>query len=389
MSPRLDVALIAPYPPRGVRHGGHSGVASYTANLAHGLVEHGVDVTVIAPELPGDPAEYTDGAVAVRRAFPLGGRAMPSALAAARATGARLVHVQWELFLYGRAGPLGLLPALARSRVGRSAAPVVTTLHQVVDPATVDHRYARLHRLAVPSPVARLGIAGLQAAITTTATATIVHEEPFRRVVPRSTVIPHGIEKVGPMDRLAARARLGLDGNRLVVVCFGFVAPYKGVELLLDAAGWTGPDVAVVVAGGDHPRMGGEQGFAAELRARYGDVARFTGWVPDDDVPAWFAAADLALFPYPKPFSSSGALALALAHGTPVLLSPALARCAGAPSVLAAPMEARPLARRLDELATDAGALDELRRWTALLAAGRQWPAVAQQHVRLYEELST
>jgi glycosyltransferase involved in cell wall biosynthesis len=309
MPPRPDVALIAPYPPRGVRHGGHSGVASYTANLAHGLVEHGVDVTVIAPELPGDPAEYSDGAVAVRRAFPLGGRAMPSALAAARATDARLVHVQWELFLYGRAGPLGLLPALARSRVGRSAAPVVITLHQVVDPATVDQRYARLHRLAVPSPVARLGIAGLQATITTTATATIVHEEPFRRVVPRSTVIPHGIEKVGPADRLAARARLGLDGNRLVVVGFGFVAPYKGVELLLHAAGWTGPGVEVVVAGGDHPRMRGEHGFAAELRARYGDVARFTGWVPDDDVPAWFAAADLALFPYPKPFSSSGALA--------------------------------------------------------------------------------
>jgi glycosyltransferase involved in cell wall biosynthesis len=143
----------------------------------------------------------------------------------------------------------------------------------------------------------------------------------------------------------------------------------------------------VVVAGGEHPRMGGERGFAAELQTRYGDVARFTGWVPDDEVSSWFGAADLALFPYPKPFSASGALALALAHGTPVLLSPALARCAGAPSVLAAPMEVRPLARRLDELAADRAALDELRQWTALLAAGRQWPAVARRHIRLYEEL--
>ena len=71
-----------------------------------------------------------------------------------------------------------------------------------------------------------------------------------------------------------------------------------------------------------------------------------------------------------------------------MLLSPALARCAGAPSVLAAPMEARPLARRLDELAADRVALDELRQWTALLAAGRQWPAVARRHIRLYEEIS-
>jgi glycosyltransferase involved in cell wall biosynthesis len=384
MSPPLDVTLVAPYPPQGVLHGGHSGVASYTANLAHGLAEHGVGVTVVAPELDGDPAEFSDGAVAVRRSFPLGHRAMPRALAAARAADARLVHLQWELFLYGRFALVGLLPALGRARLCRSSAPIVTTLHQVVQPAAVDRRYARLHRLTVPAPVARLGIAGVQAAITATATATIVHEEPFRGIVPGAAVIPHGIEKMAPVDRAAARARLGLD-DRLVVLCFGFVAPYKGLELVLEAARRTSPGVEVVVAGGEHPRMTGDRGFDAELRRRYGTVARFTGWVPDDAVSSWFGAADVALFPYPQPFSSSGALALALAHGTPVLLSPALARCAGAPNVLTAPMEAGALARRLDELAGDRPALDELREWTGLLAAGRQWPAVAQQHIRLYE----
>ena len=83
--------------------------------------------------------------------------------------------------------------------------------------------------------------------------------------------------------------------------------------------------------------------------------------MPDEHVGAWFTAADLAVFPYPKPFASSGVLALALAHGTPVLLSPALARCAGAPNVLAAPMTPAGLARRLDELAGDPDQLDELR----------------------------
>jgi glycosyltransferase involved in cell wall biosynthesis len=386
MSLPLDVALVAPYPPQGVRHGGHSGVASYTANLAHGLVEHGVGVTVVAPELDGDPAEFGDGAVKVRRAFRPGPRAVPSALAAARATDARLVHLQWELFLYGPSALVGLFPALGLARLRRSSAPIVATLHQVVQPATVDRRYAQLHQLAVPALVARTGIAAVQSAIAAGARATIVHEEPFRNVVPDAAVIPHGIEKVPPGDRLAARARLGLD-DRLVVLCFGFVAPYKGLELVLEAARRTSPGVQVVVAGGEHPRMSGDDGFAAALRRRYDDAARFTGFVPDDAVSSWFGAADVALFPYPKPFSSSGALALALAHGTPVLLSPALARCAGAPSVLTAPMEAGPLARRLDALAGDRPALDELRRWTALLAAGRQWPAVAKQHIQLYEDV--
>lgn len=379
-----DVALIAPYPPAGERHGGHSGVASYTANLADGLATAGLRVQVIAPELDGDPDEFADGDVQVRRAFALGPGALPAAMRAAREVDAQVVHLQFELFLYG--GPrslLGLLPALGRSLGG---APLVTTMHQVVEPATIDRAYTRLHRVAAPATVARAGIATVQASISRASAATIVHEEPFRRVLPDATVIPHGIEGAGRGDRAEGRALLGLD-DRFVVMCFGFLAPYKGIELVLEAARLTGRRVQVVVAGGEHPRMVGSDGFGAELRARYGDVAHFTGWVTDDDVATWFTAADLAVFPYPKPFASSGVLALALAHDTPVLLSPALARCAGAPSVLAAPMRPAALAARLDGLAADPEALDELRRWTGVLAAGRRWPAVARRHADLYEEV--
>lgn len=384
---RPDVTLVAPYPPAGERHGGHSGVASYTANLAHGLVASGLDVEVVAPELDGDPETFSDGPIRVRRAFPLGPRALPRAMRAAAERSPRVVHLQFELFLYGGPSSLaGLLPALGPGKRALGDTPLVTTMHQVVEPSTIDRRYTRLHRVATPAVVARSGIAGVQAAITRASAATIVHEEPFRRVLPGATVIPHGIEQATPVDRATARERLGL-GDRFVVLCFGFLAPYKGIELVLEAARDLPAGIEVVVAGGEHPRMEAGGGFGAELRLQYADVARFTGWVPDGDVASWFGAADLAVFPYPKPFASSGVLALALAHGTPVLLSPALARCAGAPNVLAAPMTPRPLARRIIALADDAAALEELRGWSAVLAAGRQWDAVAQRHAELYEEV--
>ena len=105
-------------------------------------------------------------------------------------------------------------------------------------------------------------------------------------------------------------------------------------------------------------------------------------------MPLWFAAADIAVFPYPKPFSSSGALALALSFGTPVLLSPALARCAGAPTATAVALEAPAIAARLDDLARDRAALDAAAAWSAVLAAGRSWPAVAERHAHVYEEVS-
>ncbi len=358
-------------------------MASYTANLAQALVASGRRVSVIAPEMAGDPDRFDDGEVDVRRAFPFGRRALPAAMRAARDTGAPIVHLQFELFLYGGLPSLAGLPAL----VGRAGVPLVTTVHQVVEPSSVDRAYTRLHRVGAPAVVARRGIGAVQGAITRASAATIVHEQPFRRVLPGATVIPHGIETTEPLDRRAARRALDLD-ERFTVLCFGFLAPYKGIELVLDAARRTTGHVQVVVAGGEHPRMvGAAAGFGAELRARYGDVARFTGWVPDGDVARWFSAADLAVFAYPRPFASSGVLALALAHGTPVVLSPALARCAGAPSTLAAPMDAPGLAARIDALAADESQLEELRQWSGVLAAGRSWPVVAARHHELYEEV--
>jgi glycosyltransferase involved in cell wall biosynthesis len=234
--------------------------------------------------------------------------------------------------------------------------------------------------------MASAGIAAVQGAVARASAATIVHEDAFRRVVPTATVIPHGVESVTPLERGIARRRLGLD-DRFVALCFGFIAPYKGIETVLAAAHVAGSAVHVVVAGGEHPRMAGADGFAATLMGAHGDVATFTGWVADDDVTAWFSAADVAVFAYPRPFSSSGAFALALAHGTPALLSPPLARDVGAPSVMTVPLDARSLAARLDELAADAAALDALRSWSAVLAAGRRLPVVAAAHARLYEEV--
>lgn len=384
---RPDVAVIAPYPPAGTHHGGSSGVASYTANLTRGLAADGLDVTVVAPRLDGDPPEFRDGAVGVRRAFPLGRRALPAAIRAAAELRPRLVHLQWELFLYGGPSSLvGLLPALAATRRVDDA-PLVTTMHQVVDPASVDRAYTALHRVSAPALVARAGIAGVQTAITRASDATIVHEEAFRRVLRAATVIPHGVELPGPADRATARARLGL-GDELTAMCFGFLAPYKGFEIALEAAALAGPAVHLVVAGGEHPRLAGRAagGYGEALRREH-PHATFTGYVPDGDVARWFAAADIVLLPYPRPFSASGVLALALAHGTPVLMSPALARCAGAPSVLTAPLHPVALGAALQRLAADPAALAELRRWTRVLARGRRWSAVARRTAELYEEV--
>ncbi len=378
-----DVAIVSPYPNAGERHGGFSGVASYTAQLASALAAEGASVEVLAPHEPGQPSRGQDGAVTVLRCFARGRRALPDALAAARAGGARTVHLQHETFLYG--GPSSVPPlAPALARLSRSPARSVVTMHHVVAGSAVDRGFTRLHRVAAPAALARVGLAGVHAAISRLADRVIVHEPAFADTIRGAAVIPHGVESVPTPDRAEARARLGLEADRLAVLCFGFIAPYKGLEPALQAAAAAGPAVELIVAGGEHPRLvAGGDGYAAELRERH-PHARFTGYVPDADVAGWFAAADVALFLYPRPVSTSGGLALAFAHGTAVLLSPELAATTGAPQALVAPRDAAALADRLRLLAENTADLQGLRDGARELGGDRAWSAVARRHLDIY-----
>ncbi|MGH2699987.1 MAG: glycosyltransferase, partial [Actinomycetota bacterium] len=374
-----------PYPSVGERQGGNGGVSSYSANLARALRDQGLGVTVIAPFQRGCPPVEVDAGVEVRRTFDLGARALPRAARAAVGTGASVVHLQHEMFLYGGPSWIAGLPA-GLGILRRAGAGPVVTMHQVVEPATVDASFTRLHRVRVPAPVARAGIFGVQETIRRIAPTTIVHETSFADTLPGTEVVPHGVELASPRDRAEARGRFGLD-SRLTVLCFGYVAPYKGLEAALDAARLAGTEIDLVIAGGAHPRLAGRDDYQRELVRQFGEVARFTGYVPEEEVARWFAAADVALLPYPKPFSSSGALALALAYGTPVLVSDELARTTAAPSSLATSIEPTRLADRLVALREPAR-LEMLRRVSLSLARDRGWPEVARRHLSLYREVS-
>lgn len=379
-----DIALVTPYPNLTTGRPAASGVASYAQNLARHLAADGTDVVVMAPREDGEDAVADDKGVRVVRPYARGAAALPVAVRAARETGARLVHLQFELFLFGGKRSLAGLPiALSLLRSGDTRS--VVTLHQVVRPRDVDGSFTRMHRMTAPRHVARAGLAGVQGTISRLSDAVVVHEHGFADIVRRARVIPHGVEFVEPPDRETARAHLGLD--RFTALCFGFIAPYKGLELALEAARRAGDEVDLVVAGGAHPRVDQRDGYASRLAARWGDAARFTGYVPPHDVSHWFAAADIVLLPYPMPHGSSGPLALALGHGTPFLMSQAMANATGAPDAVVLPDDPDRLASLLVELSRSAEQLDAIAAASSPLAADRSWPDVATAHLNLYEEV--
>src|SRR5258708_39598680 len=90
---RPDVAIVAPYPSRQQRHGGPSGVASYSANLSRALAERGATVHVVAPREPDATGSEVIGSINVDRAYERGPLALSPACDAGLRSGDACAHV--------------------------------------------------------------------------------------------------------------------------------------------------------------------------------------------------------------------------------------------------------------------------------------------------------
>ena len=168
-----------------------------------------------------------------------------------------------------------------------------------------------------------------------------------------------------------------------VVLCFGLMRPYKGIDLLLDA--WRDIDDAELWIAG-MPRMDiAPLVAAAPPNVRF--VPRFIG---DDELPAYFRRADLVVLPY-REIDQSGVLFTALAFGKPLLLSdvggfPELAATGAARTFPAG--DATALRAALQELMSDPATLTAMAERARAAADGPySWDAIARRTLDLYRSL--
>ncbi len=286
-----------------------------------------------------------------------------------RAEHADIVHFQWLP-----------IPNLDRLLVPRFPRPVVLTAHDVT-----------------PREV-RPGARGGTPAVLRAVDAVIVHSQAgARRVVAQAAVpadrvhvIPHGAftHLATLPDGPRPPALEGLEGRR-VVLFFGLVRPYKGVDLLVEALAGTPDDVVLLVVGMPRTPLAPLERRARELgladRVRF--VPRF---VADADVGAYFRRADVAVLPY-REIEQSGVLYTALAFGTPLVLSAA----GGFPEIaergaarLVEPGNVESLRTELVGLLDDEPARRALSQAALALAAGdHSWERAAALTEDLYRKL--
>jgi len=123
------------------------------------------------------------------------------------------------------------------------------------------------------------------------------------------------------LDRNDARARLGLaDSTRRLILFFGLVRPYKGLDVLLEAfrmLSATDPDVSLMVAGEFYEKPERFEPLLGEL-VRSGRLILRDRFIPNEDVHLHFRAADLVVLPY-RHATQSGIIPLAYQFGRGVV----------------------------------------------------------------------
>jgi glycosyltransferase involved in cell wall biosynthesis len=355
----------------GPTHPAPGGIVHFTAGLAAALAERG-DTLVVgwsrrfpARHYPGTIADEVSETAVTAPGEPILDLLDPRTWrrAARRITDFQpdVVVLQWWHAIHAP-----VVIALQRT-LRRTGIPVVVVCHNI-EPHETNRLWRSLTRRA-------LGGAG----------ALIVHAAALRpqaeRAAPRVPVVDGFLPvfanvaaatgPAGPDEVAALRRRVGAEASRLLLT-FGYVRPYKGVEDAIAAMAHLRTRAVLLVAG-----------ECWESPDRYRDAAEAAGvadrvvldfrYVPNDEIPAMFAAADAVVLPY-RTATQSAVAALAFAFDRPVVATRAggLAELVedGVTGALAPPSDPEALAGAIDRVLADT------RDWGSAIAdvrARRSW----------------
>lgn len=175
---------------------------------------------------------------------------------------------------------------------------------------------------------------------------------------------------------------------RPVILCFGLLRPYKGIDVLLEAFRELSDVAELWVVG--RPRMDVEA-LVAGAPAGVRWVIRY---VSEPELAECFDAADVVVLPYTETerLDFSGVLATALAFGKPTVLTDVggfseVAEIGAAR--LVPPRDPGALAAALAELLADPGARERLAEGARLAARGPySWREAAARTLALYRQIA-
>jgi glycosyltransferase involved in cell wall biosynthesis len=299
-------------------------------------------------------------------------------LRAALFTGADLLHAQWWslplVLVYGCIGAIFKL----------RGKPVVFTVHNVRG-----HEPSRLFELASRG-LFKLG------------DHFIVHTRQGRRLMQahynlpedRISVIPHGsldFQVKKQVNRDIIRQDMAIEPRQKVILLFGAIRAYKGVDIALKAFARVlleVPEAVLVIAGKLWQKWDPYQQII-DMCGIANDIRTHLDYIPANEVYRYFEAADLVLLPYRHFNSQSGIGGTAISFRKPLIVT----AVGGLPDLVAKreyvvpPEDPDGLARKIIDCLTDSHRLAAMSADAEKVAAELSWSSIAQKTVALYNQL--
>jgi glycosyltransferase involved in cell wall biosynthesis len=381
-SKSLDVTFISTYHPT------ICGIATFTENLRNSLA--GIDSSVRANVVAVDSERkniLTPNLPEVVLRIAKDERSAYTSLAKSiNVSNTDIVCIQHEFGIFGGLGGRYLLDLMELCE-----RPIVTILH------TLNHNLKPYQKI-----ILRRIVKKSDAVVTLLPTYTKDLEEIYGTSNDHHIEeIPHGIPAVQNIDKMAAKAKIGLSG-KMVMASFGLINPNKGLEYAIEALPKIiehHPTNIYLIIGQTHPniiRKYGEvyrerlEGLAYDLGIE--DNVKFINrFLPEDDLSLHLAASDIYVAPYlNRNQTSSGCLVYALAHGMAVISTPyphseyELDRSTG---ILISPHNSGEIAEAGNLLLDKPTSLFGIQKKTIELMKTRQWPNVAMQYTDLFKNV--
>lgn len=237
----------------------------------------------------------------------------------------------------------------------------------------------------------------------------IVHADSIRRQMhgqfdvdaKKLQVVPHGSNAIffdcEQLSMEAARKEIGIPLDHRVILFFGLIKPYKGLEYLIEAfeeiKQRVGNVVLLIVGRIADDNDDAYQHYSQLLATLASDprVKCITEYIPFGRVSQFFIAADIVALPHVKP-SQSGVLLTALAAGKPVVVTDAggLGELVknGQNGFAIPPQDSVALAESVIEILNSPGLLQRMERNARLLSETTYaWSTIAAKTLEIYKTL--
>lgn len=394
----MRIGIISRYPKKNEKHSNKSGIASYTKNLVDSFSKlH--DIYIFADKNSDGEVYDEDKNIHVVACwtdllFPL------ELLSTIRKFKDKIdmIHVQYDTFLYGSVSIISFPFLLVLLRLFRI--PIIITMHSMIPLDSINKKFLDENGIKGYPFILKMGYYIVAKIICGLTDKIIVHDNKFRDICIKDyniedkkiCVVYHGIES--PIDiykKHDARKSLGIEEDKNVILCFGYIVKYKGIGNLIDAFSHLDKNKYIlIIAGGEHPRLknnGGYKQYILDLKNKATNSSKniiFTGFIDERMIPTYFSATDVAIFPYTMQVSSSGSLALAIAYEKPFLVSEEFRYIVPIPEITFRNKPAC-MAEKIKEFFKNGIVNNATNIYTKELKREKSWEKIADKHIHIYD----